>query len=171
MPQSEILIREPVLGDAPHLIELWVDRKYDSEPGYRAFSDRRIEEVRGNISYAENWIRGALEQPEEFLNVATIGSAVVGFCRAQAPPNAEYCAWDGITVSRQHQGTGVAGYLEDARMEWSRQFGRPLIQVKIVPGNVRSERFFQKRGFKKVGEQAPSADLPLRFNIFQLELA
>jgi len=57
-----------------------------------------------------------------------------------------------VWVSPEYRGTGAAEILLEAVFNWARENGFHRILAGVNPGNVRALKFYQRLGFKAVGE-------------------
>lgn len=162
-------IRPGVFNDATEINALYIDRKFDSEPGYSNFTEKRIEWFYENgESRFCNLIEESQQNPERFfLRVATYQNQIVGFTRAEALSGDPYVWWRGITVSRAFEGQGVGRRLEAARREWAWASNRPIRSL-VVADNRRSLSFLQKQGFVKVDVLDPTPESPIYFSVMEL---
>ncbi len=169
-PGLSVTIRESTLVDAPEVNALYIDRKFDSEPGYSNFTKERIEWLCENgESRFCNLIEASQQYPECFFFwVAMYRDEIVGFTRAEALPGDFYVWWRGLTVSRDFEGQGVGRRLEAARRGWARSSDRPIRSL-VIADNKRSMDFLQKQGFVRVDVfQNPTLENPICFSVMEL---
>jgi predicted GNAT family acetyltransferase len=94
--------------------------------------------------------------------LAEAGHRLVGQAAAFAPPGTY-----GITliyavyITPDWRGTGVLGQLVDAVAGWSRESGRPHLELEVVVGNDRAVRAYQRLGFSDTGRRAPHPTIPI----------
>ena len=82
-----------------------------------------------------------------------VGFAVAGPCTL---PHPDVRPGDGelqrLYVSPGEKGTGLAPRLMDAATAWLQRDGPRPIWLGVWSGNLRAQRFYARRGFRKVGE-------------------
>lgn len=66
-----------------------------------------------------------------------------------------------VYVSPRFRGRGVLGRLVDAVAAWSREAGRPTLELEVVTSNRRAEAAYRKLGFAPVGEPVPHPTYPI----------
>lgn len=169
---EQILFRPARIEDVATLTDLQVSRYIDMTPNYPRHSEERMAwwKENGANRYSEHVVN-AQEMPQQhFLHVATIGKTVVGFARAEAPPGDEFTWLRGLMVCKSTERRGVGSGLERIRQEWAARVNpaRPLRGLIII-GNEASMGFFTRHGYRSVGIQEPTAEIPLRFTIMQLD--
>jgi GNAT superfamily N-acetyltransferase len=168
--EQSISVRPSLLSDAAGMNALVVDRKLDITPGYDAYQADRIRWNRqhGAGSLRELVANAHLHPDSFFSRVAAVGEHVIGFANAEAPPDDVYCWLRGIVVDRAYEGQGVARRLEAQRMAWAKAVGRP-VRGLIVPANWRSMTIFQRMGFRQVGTEGPTLELPIVFAVMEIQ--
>lgn len=93
--------------------------------------------------------------------VAQVGRCLVGQVGAHADPaNADTTVLVSIYVNAAHRGDGTLGALVDAVAAWSRECGRPRLELEVVTTNARAVRAYQKLGFLPVGETVAHPRIP-----------
>ena len=77
---------------------------------------------------------------------------LVGQAGAYAHPSApDHTVLYAVYISPAHRGAGLLGGLVDAVAEWSREQGRPRLELDVVTTNSRAARAYAKLGFSNVG--------------------
>jgi GNAT superfamily N-acetyltransferase len=66
----------------------------------------------------------------------------------------------GVYVTPAYRGTGTLGALVEAAAEWSRQCGRPTLELEVVTTNGRARRAYTKLGFTDDGPPVPHPTVP-----------
>ena len=112
-------------------------------------------------SYGVDAISGYLREPEyrhfiaEGDDADDVRGRALGYALAgpNGLPHADHCDGDGelkrIYVVREAQGTGAGRALFDAALEW---LGDRRVWLGVWSGNLRAQRFYERRAFVKVGE-------------------
>ena len=91
-----------------------------------------------------------------------LGRCLVGQVGAHADPaNPDTTMLVSIYVSPAHRGHGTLGALVDAVAAWSRECGRPRLELEVVTTNGRAVRAYQKLGFLPFGETVPHPTVPV----------
>jgi GNAT superfamily N-acetyltransferase len=66
-----------------------------------------------------------------------------------------------VYVSPRFRGRGVLGRLVDAVAAWSREAGRPTLELEVVTSNRRADAAYRKLGFAPTGEPGPHPTYPI----------
>ena len=66
----------------------------------------------------------------------------------------------GVYVTPAHRGSGTPGALVDAAAAWSRECGRPTLELEVVTTNGRARRAYTKLGFLDDGPPVPHPTVP-----------
>ena len=86
--------------------------------------------------------------------VATVGAFA-------HPADATRTVLVAVYVTPAHRGTGVLGALVDLAGQWSRDCGRPTLELEVVTTNGRARRAYQKLGFVDHGPPVPHPTVPI----------
>jgi diamine N-acetyltransferase len=63
-----------------------------------------------------------------------------------------YAEWlEGLYVTPEHWGTGLAGELHDWALELVRELGSELCHLWVLEDNARARRFYERRGWRENG--------------------
>lgn len=105
-----------------------------------------------SYAIADNFINPITSWPRVVLD----GDTVVGFIRGNFDPDAQQdefrsCIWR-VTVSGEHQGTGVGRFAVWALAEEAKSRGFDRLTALWEPGDEGPEDFFLKVGFTIVGQ-------------------
>ena len=93
--------------------------------------------------------------------VAQVGRRLVGQVGAYADPiNPDTTMLVSIYINPAHRGNGTLGALVNAVAAWSRDCGRPRLELEVVTTNGRAVRAYQKLGFLRFGETMPHPTIP-----------
>jgi GNAT superfamily N-acetyltransferase len=169
---AHIVVRPARLEDAEAMGAIRADRQQDvvpvKDPVYTA--ERKQYWLEHGTERRSVAVRASLLEPDHyFARTALSGGKVIGYASAEAPPEAVYTYWRGLTIARGYDGRGAGRALEFERQAWARRIGRP-VRVLVVMGNDRSMDFCQRQGFQLVDIQEPTPEEPLRFNVLELGL-
>jgi diamine N-acetyltransferase len=112
-----------------------------------------------SYAIADAYINPVTSWPRVVLD----GEEVVGFIRGNFDPEAEQeefrsCIWR-VTVSGDHQGTGVGKFAVVALAEEARSRGFKRINAIWEPGDDGPEEFFLRVGFVIVGQTQYSENI------------
>lgn len=66
----------------------------------------------------------------------------------------------GVYVTPAYRGSGTLGALVEAAAEWSRECGRPTLELEVVTTNGRARRAYRKLGFRDDGPPVPHPTVP-----------
>jgi ribosomal protein S18 acetylase RimI-like enzyme len=66
-----------------------------------------------------------------------------------------------VYISPPWRGTGLLERLVDAVAAWSRQAGRPLLELEVVTSNERAIRAYRRLGFVDTGRRARHPTVPV----------
>jgi diamine N-acetyltransferase len=105
-----------------------------------------------SYAIADSFINPATSWPRVVLD----GDRVVGFIRGNFDPDAEQeefrsCIWR-VTVSADHQGTGVGTFAVHALAEEAKSRGFAHLTALWEPGDDGPEQFFLRVGFVITGQ-------------------
>ncbi len=90
---------------------------------------------------------------QQALYVAEADGRLVGQAGAYAhPQEAGRSMLFAVYISPSHRGAGTLGTLVDAAAGWSRECGRPTLELEVVTTNGRARRAYQKLGFVSFGD-------------------
>lgn len=93
---------------------------------------------------------------QQVLYIAEAGARFVGQAGAYAHTvEADRTVLYAVYVSPSHRGRGLLGVLVDAVAAWSRECGRPTLELEVVTTNARALRAYQKVGFVAFGDPVP----------------
>lgn len=68
-------------------------------------------------------------------------------------------------VAPSHRGSGVAGELVDAVLEWADDVGARRVGLWVTRGNDRAQRFYERAGFRVTGDRQPLPSDPCKDEI------
>jgi predicted GNAT family acetyltransferase len=80
---------------------------------------------------------------------------------ATHPSSKEKTMLYAVYVSPQFRGCGLLGGLVDAVAAWSRDAGRPTLELEVVTSNVRARNAYQRLGFEPTGDPVPHPAFPV----------
>ncbi len=66
-----------------------------------------------------------------------------------------------VYVSPRFRGRGLLGRLVDAVAAWSREAGRPTLELEVVTSNRRADAAYRTLGFTPIGGPAPHPTYPV----------
>ncbi|MDX2003751.1 MAG: GNAT family N-acetyltransferase [Meiothermus sp.] len=143
-----VVIRAAAVGDAPVLAAL----------GRRVFAETYGAQLPGPVLQAH--LETALS-PEVFAAkiaegkahylLAEAGGVAAGFVKLEGADGAVEIAK--FYVDKGFHGTGLAGGLMGAGLEWARAKGFGTVWLLVWEENPRAVRFYRKYGFEVVGRQ------------------
>lgn len=145
---DEVVVRRAAPIDAPRAREIRCLALYESPLAYGT----RLEEVATRpLRYWRNLIR----QRPWFL--AFDGDTVVGMATTDTYHfNGEtHPGVYGMYVAPSHRGTRVALLLLEKIKEFNRSGGHHRLFLDVVIGNDRAEGFYEREGFRRIGEVRP----------------
>ena len=85
--------------------------------------------------------------------VATVGAFV-------HPGDGTRTVLVGVYVTPAYRGSGTLGALIEAAAQWSRECGRPTLELEVVTTNGRARRAYTKLGFIDEGPPVPHPTVP-----------
>jgi GNAT superfamily N-acetyltransferase len=156
---GQVTVRRVRSEDAARVRALRLEMLADSPLAYLETLDEAA--ARPHAQFQAR-IAGNASGTESGQFVAEADERLVGQAAAFAPPSAS-----GVTliyavyVTPDWRGTGVLGQLVDAVAEWSRQAGRPWLELEVVIGNDRAVRAYQRLGFRDTGRRTPHPTIPV----------
>jgi len=99
--------------------------------------------------------------PETAQFIAEADERVIGNAGGWAPPgSAGVTMIFAVYVTPKWRGTGVLRQLVDAVAQWSRDSGRPRLELEVVIGNDRAIRAYRRLGFVDTLRRAPHPTIP-----------
>ena len=134
-----LALRPARLADAPALANLATQLGYPSSP-----------------SQVEERMSRMLNDPNQFIIVATSGSLVIGWahayvcCTVESDTSAEL---GGLLVDESHRGIGVGGKLVEMVEEWARQKGCSIVSLRSNVLRHEAHRFYASQGYDQVKTQ------------------
>jgi GNAT superfamily N-acetyltransferase len=94
--------------------------------------------------------------------IAECGGRVVGHAGGWVPPGTSGTTLIyAVYVTPRLRGTGILGHLVEAIARWSRDAGRPLLELEVITGNHRAIRAYEKLGFTDTGQRSPHPTMPV----------
>jgi GNAT superfamily N-acetyltransferase len=102
-----------------------------------------------------------------FGRLALFGNLPVGYTFAQIQPDNEAIKYCGLAVDKVYEGYGIGTALEYLRLKWAKLVDLP-IRALVDPENGEMRHILEDDGFRQVGTDGPSADLPLCFDVLEL---
>jgi predicted GNAT family acetyltransferase len=155
---AEVTVRRVTLDDAARVRALRLEMLADAPLAFIETIDeaaaRPHEQFRARLS---DRVQGS--GSTQFI--AEIDGRVVAQAGGYAPPGTS-----GVTlifavyVSPDWRRTGLLDQLVDALARWSRDAGRPLLELEVVTGNHRAIRAYQRLGFADTGLRARHPRIP-----------
>jgi GNAT superfamily N-acetyltransferase len=103
------------------------------------------------------WILMALAG-EEIVGLTSM--AVTTGADARVPDSGTIYLWQ-MFVSREQQGTGLAGALLDRLLEEARRRGYERVVLWTPAGAAQARRFYEREGFELTGEEDPDSSFGL----------
>ena len=100
--------------------------------------------------------------------VAVAGRRIVGQAGgAVHPASKDKTMLYAVYVSPEFRGNGVLEGLVDAVAQWSREAGRPTLELEVVTSNTRAWKAYRRLGFEPTGEPVAHPTVPvLREQVF-----
>jgi GNAT superfamily N-acetyltransferase len=144
------------------MLELFLARKADSEPGYPAYTARRrawFAEY-GEERFYQSAVDAQQDPGHHFSQIAVADGQLAGFTRAEAPTGKIHTNWQGLTVATEYEHQHIGRRLESTRIAWAGQIGRPVVS-SVVDENYRPYRLLCWEGFVPVWHHRESPDSPL----------
>jgi GNAT superfamily N-acetyltransferase len=156
---GQVTVRRVRSEDAARVRALRLEMLADSPLAYLETIDQAAAR-----SHAEFQARVAVNAtgPESGQFLAEAERRLVGQAGAFAPPGTY-----GITliyavyVTPDWRGRGVLGQLVEAVAGWSRESGRPHLELEVVVGNDRAVRAYRRLGFSDTGRRARHPTIPV----------
>jgi len=160
--REDVTVALPTLGQAEAMNAIFIDRYRDTTPGSMPWIPDRIELYRTEgVEMFRRRIVDTTQNPQRhFIRAAMIDQKVVGFAcggidfEGNDGYSYEKCAaMEGLIIDRQYEGWGAATMLEQARQAWAKDIGCTAIEGEIIVDNKRSWQFFERMGYKDIGQE------------------
>jgi RimJ/RimL family protein N-acetyltransferase len=104
----------------------------------------------------EEWVGRAVRASAGYQNaqfVAEVHGRFVGSAGAfEHPTDSARTLLVAVYVSPSHRGSAALAAMVDAAAAWSREAGRPTLELEVVTTNARAVRAYEKLGFLPEGE-------------------
>lgn len=127
-----------------------------------AFITTLAEAVEGPHADYASFVTRCSAGSQNAIFIAEHGKRIVaqagGVSHPQAPDTTMLYA---VYVSPAFRGCGMLAELVDAVAEWSRDAGRPNLELEVVTTNLRARNAYQRLGFKPSGDPVPHPTLPV----------
>lgn len=150
MPELSIAVRPARPEDVGRMLEIFLERKFDSlpvDPDHEKGRIRHYSRYGEGVNMFNNDIALAREDSDHYFSrVAVVGDTVGGFATAAAKPGESHQWWNNLTVTRELEGKGVGQSLGVAWRKWARDIGKSAL-VRIGTTNQRSMDFFTRQHF------------------------
>jgi GNAT superfamily N-acetyltransferase len=156
---GQVTVRRVRPEDAARVRALRLEMLADSPLAYLETIDQAA--ARSHADFQAR-IAGNAAGPESGQFLAEAGRRLVGQAAAFAPPGTY-----GVTliyavyVTPDWRGSGVLGQLVDAVAGWSRDSGRPRLELEVVVGNDRAVRAYRRLGFCDTGRRTRHPTIPV----------
>jgi GNAT superfamily N-acetyltransferase len=86
---------------------------------------------------------------------------IVGLAAGRAVPDLRYARQViSMWVAPEARGSGIAGQLVTALIDWARGDGASALVLDVAEGNHRARRFYERQGFAPTGSQEPLKSNP-----------
>ncbi|MCU1394778.1 MAG: GCN5-related N-acetyltransferase [Ilumatobacteraceae bacterium] len=169
MPVVPLAVRPASLGDADALCDAHVGGWRD---GYRdIFDDSYLDAPEFESSRREMWRSGRwLDQPGQrtfagLVDDRVLGYSMIGAERTDGVPNdSGRGEIRSFYLQQTAWGTGLAGLLMDASLEWLRETGFTEATLWVLRDNPRARAFYARTGWAWNGEEAGWAG-PIAFGV------
>lgn len=160
MAKGSLTIRRARLGDEPVLREIRLQALSD---GPAAFGSTYERELARTTADWQRWISTGVTLILEDSAVAR--GMVAGLHDADNPEVVHLMA---MWVHPRIRGSGGADDLVAALIAWAQSEGAKSVQLKVIEGNARARRFYERNGFRYTGFEAMRLDGPIEIQMEQL---
>jgi GNAT superfamily N-acetyltransferase len=141
-----INVRAAVEGELDSLAKIWYDGWQDA---HAQILPAELKQVRTLESFKER-LQAALST----VHVVGPSGAPAGFCMVKGDELYQ------LYVSAQARGSGVAAALIDDAEAWLSENGVETAWLACAIGNERAARFYEKRGWRRVGNMINRLETP-----------
>lgn len=148
--EKKLEIRNAIPSDAYQMVEL--ARKLASET---KFMMREPDEVNTDVTFQEKRIEKLLQSDNGLQLVAVVEDKIVGFLAISARDlkRVRHIGSFVIGVEKKYWGTGIAKYLMEQMLDWSKSIGLIRLDLEVVEENTRGIELYKKYGFKIEGKK------------------
>ncbi|MBS4536155.1 GNAT family N-acetyltransferase [Clostridium sp. D2Q-14] len=148
--EKKVEIRNAIISDAYQMVELV--RKLASET---KFMMREPDEVNTEIEDQEKRIETLLKSDKGLLLVSVVDDQIVGFLVISTRDlrRVKHSGNLVIGVEKKYWGTGIAKYLMEEMLNWSKSIGLRRLELDVVEENTRGIELYKKYGFKVEGKK------------------
>jgi GNAT superfamily N-acetyltransferase len=139
-------VRRAVLGDEPILREVRLQALSDAPDAFGSTYERELART------ASDW-QGWMSPGVAFILYEPLGArGMVAGLREETDPAVVHLM--AMWVHPKIRGSGGADELVSAVVAWARSVGAKLVRLKVIQGNDRARRFYERMGFCPTGIEA-----------------
>jgi ribosomal protein S18 acetylase RimI-like enzyme len=138
-------VRRAVLGDEPILREVRLQALSDAPEAFGSTYEREVART------MSDW-RGWMSPGVAFILCDLAGArGMVAGLRDEA--DLEVIHLMAMWVHPKIRGSGGADELVAAVLDWAQSEGAKLVRLKVIQGNDRARRFYERMGFRSTGRE------------------
>ena len=145
----ECILRTPVSGDAPAIVEFMRVTAGDTE-----FLSRYPEEIRMTVEEEGAYLDLCAESSDRLMILAEVDGQIAGDADIHANGHTQktrHRAGLGIAVRKEYWGLGIASKMMDLLIRRAKEMGYLQLELEVVATNERGIRLYEKYGFKETG--------------------
>lgn len=139
-------VRRAALGDEPILREIRLQALSDAPDAFGSTYEREV------ARSASDWQRWMSPGVTFVLDEPAGARGMVAGVRDETDPAVVHLM--AMWVHPMTRGSGGAGELVSAVVAWAGSVGARLVRLKVIQGNNRARRFYERMGFCPTGHEA-----------------
>jgi GNAT superfamily N-acetyltransferase len=162
---TNALIRRIAAADAGHARALRLEMLADTPMAFITTLAEAAE--RPHADYA-GFVQKCSAGTQNAIYVAEVGGRIVGQAGGAVHPTSKHKTMlYAVYVTAEYRGDGILEELVEAVAQWSRDAGRPTLELEVVTSNARAWKAYRRLGFEPTGDPVPHPTVPvLREQVF-----